>query len=167
MDAPLSIGDYVRVTRGLRKGNRGYITGFTTSRKTADVDLDGRGSYRILVRLLMASSIPNAHPAAPATDPVAADPVNALQDDDLVFVANEHPDFPDATLGRFLDTNHQLLPSIDEICTMFAEHGFGQRSAVIACFGSRLRLAEDRVVASRNNHDHLANADFVIVDDDD
>jgi hypothetical protein len=128
----------------------------------ADVDLEGHGSTRVLVRLLVLAPVPAAN-AAPVEPPVADVP--NPPDNDAVYVADEHPDFPDASLNLFMSNHATILPSMDELCSLFAEHGFGQRSAVIAYFGSRLRLAEDRVVA---NHASIppADADFVILDDD-
>jgi hypothetical protein len=162
MATTLSIGDYVRVIRGIHRGYHGHITAFTPSRKSADVDLEGRGSTRVLVRLLVLAPVPAAN-AAPVEPPVADVP--NPPDNDAVYVADEHPDFPDASLNLFMSNHATILPSMDELCSLFAEHGFGQRSAVIAYFGSRLRLAEDRVVA---NHASIppADADFVILDDD-
>lgn len=167
MNDPFDIGDYVRITNGRKRGRRGYITGFTTSRKSAHVDIVGQGSHRVLTRLLEHSILPQVTaPDVPDIRiPVPIRAVSAPIDDaDDDIAAN--PEFPIASLTRFLDTNDTIVPTMDNLCTLFAEHGFGQRSAVIGCFMDRLRLAEDRVVDAHNSIP-IPDADFAVVNDDD
>jgi hypothetical protein len=74
---------------------------------------------------------------------------------------NGHPMYPEARLRLYINSHPDTFDAIEQLCATFSAAGFGQRSTVIAFFGERLRIAENRIVQEASevdqNVDELAD----------